>query len=115
MFLLKVRKKNGCKHFLLRAREGQKMFNNFHSFFLKDNVDIGLGLRDLGQKKDNERKELQKKWLMGRKKNCIFSLFMIKFIFAQSKSQFSSYMHVGKKILICKAHPKYITNFKQNL
>jgi hypothetical protein len=36
-------------------------------------------------------------------------------LFAQSKSQFSSYMHVGKKILICKAHPKYTTNFKQNL
>jgi hypothetical protein len=74
-----------------------------------------LKLKDLGSRKDDGRKELQKKRLMGRMKNCIFSLFMIKFVFVQSKSQFSSYMHVGNKILICKAYPKYITMFLQDL
>jgi hypothetical protein len=70
---------------------------------------VGPRLKDMGQVKGNKRKKLpKKKKLMGRKGNYASLLFMVKSIITQLV--IISFLRVGREILSCKAHPKYITN-----
>ncbi len=66
MFLFKVKEKiNGCKHFFLRARKGQRMFSNFHSFFKRRT-------KSWGEEKTTEGRSCQKNGYWEGKKIAYF-------------------------------------------